>query len=257
MKQIPIIFFILMMFTHQVTAQNEPIEKLLKDYIKELNALGQTKNLDKLKPYFDKNFKTNQTFIGLGGTITRSSGELKDFMKELANLTTDSDVKMNLEIAKIHNVIQGDKNATLSAVINMEIVVDGKSYESSVVSTSVIARKNEKGEWKFVHFDNIRTVKGKAAGKCISYFYERPNSYVVAVLYPGGIEYLKSFEHIFIKTKGGQSLLNTDYGQYTWTKGKVMNPQNEEIGSATTEKEAISLLLKNLYKGNCITFITK
>ena len=92
----------LMLLSVQVKAQDEPIAKLFKEYIKELNDLNKTKDLNRVLKFIDPSFETSQTYIGLSGVARGSTRDFSDFAADLQVLTTDRDVQLNLKIDKIN-----------------------------------------------------------------------------------------------------------------------------------------------------------
>ena len=212
--------------------------------------------------YFDREFRTNQTYIGLTGKVTRRSQDISGFASGLKGLTSDREINLNLTIDEVTSVGQGPRTATLTAKITMDLVVNGKSAEKGGFSVNMAATKSEDdGKWRFVHSDQIRTVEERQAGNCISYFYERKNGFVTEVYYPIGFEYEKNLDVFTMKMVDGKRTININYRQYEWDNdGKVLDVYNDtktEIGSSNDPKEAITFILGQMYGDNCLGFSVK
>lgn len=264
MKNIALIIIILTLFSGRVNAQEEIVSKLFQDYIKEVNNLDKTRDVKRVLRFFDQNFQTNQTYLGLQGVVSRSSQDISGFAKGLQGLISDRDIKLNLTVNKITNISQGRTKATISANLTMDLLVDGNSAEKGGFVVNMAATKSQKtGEWRFVHSDNIRTVEERKAGKCVCYFYERKDGYVTELFYPVGFEYENKLDVFTMRTDDNDlRTIKANYRQYEWDKsGKVIDvfyeDSRKEMGTAKNAKDAITLILAEKYKNNCLGFTQK
>lgn len=262
MKKMISAVIVLTLLSAHVKAQEAPITQLFKGYIKELNDLNKTKDLNRVLKFFDPSFETNQTYIGLSGVARRSTRDFSDFTADLQVLTTDRDVQLNLKIDKINDVVQGSRSGTISASLTMDILVDRKIAEKGSFNVTMAAAKAKAGSrWLFIHSDNIRTVEERNAGRCICYFYERKNDFVTELSYPVGFDYYKILDTFRFRNHNDVRTIHVDDRWYEWEKsGEILDLQGgakTEVGTAQDPKGAAVVILGQIYQENCLSFTTR
>ena len=262
MKKIIAAMIVLAFVSVEVKSQDEPMTKLFKEYIKELNDLNKTKDLNRVLKFLDPSFETNQTYIGLSGVARRSTRDFSDFAADLQVFTTDRDIQLNLKIDKINDVVQGSRSGTITASLTMDVLVDGKIAEKGSFNITMAAIKAKAGSrWLFVHSDNIRTVEERNAGRCICYFYERKNDFVTELSYPVGFDYYKILDTFKFRNHNDVRTVHVDDRWYEWEKsGKILDLQDEaktEIGTAQDPKGVAVVILGQIYQENCLSFTTR
>lgn len=264
MKFLIVFITISLMLRDSTYAQDEvAIKKLFNTYIQELNDLNKNKDLKRVLNLLDPEFEINETYIGLTGKVVRTTNDRADHANELQIfISDDKDVKLGLTIDEITNIKQGTKMATISATLTMDIIADGISAEKGGFTVNMAARLNNKEEWKFIQSDNIRTVEERNSGTCACFFYERKSGFVTELYYPVGFEYTKILDVFTINQKKKTKTIGVNYKQYEWEKGgELFDPFGDDgrtkIGSVQDEKDAIILILGQMYEDHCLDFLKK
>ena len=260
MKHFLLVVACITIFSVSVKGQDEPVVKLFQAYIQDLNDLNKTQDFEGLMNYFHPDFRIELTYVGLTGKVSRKSRDLAQFASGLQDFASEETIELDLKVDKINGVVQGSKSATISATVNMDLKMNGQNAEKGGFMVNMVAVKSEDDQWKFVHSDQIRTVEERYAGTCLCYFYKRDNGYVTEVFYPTGLEYQKQLDVFKIQTKDQVKIITTKDRQYEWHSGgklsAVYADNKKALGSAKGEKEAITLILKQLYQDSCLNFTT-
>lgn len=239
-------------------AQKGEITTFFEDFVSEINNLTVTKDINKVTAYLSPDFQVNRTFIGPNGKVERSVLSVNAYVKGLLAYVGDRDIQPNIKIEQISKVIEGPTVATISAVLSMNMNVDGELAEQGGFVVNYGMAKDKEGKWKMVHSDVVRTLIQRNIGNCPTRFYERETSLVAELYYPAGFEYKSELEAFNFKTVDKQRFISNDFRQYSWdTDGSVFHLENEKktkLGMATTEKEAAKVILGENYRVHCLSF---
>ncbi len=239
-------------------AQKSEIKDFFENYVSEINNLAVTKDVNKVTAYLSPDFQVNRTFIGPNGRVERTVLSVNAYVKGLLAYVGERDIQPNIKIEEISKVIEGPTVATISAVLSMNMKVDGELAEQGGFVVNYGIAKNDQGEWKMVHSDVVRTLIQRNIGNCPTRFYERETALVAELYYPAGFEYKSELEAFNFKTIDKQRFISNDFRQYNWdSDGSLYQMENEKktkLGVATNEKEAAKLILGDTYRLHCLGF---
>lgn len=255
-----IVITVLLCLSTQIAAlaQQEEIKDFFTAYINEINSLNKTKDMSKVMAYFSPDFQVNRTFIGPNGKVERTVLSVTAFAQSLKGLTTDRDVQPNLKIEQISKIIEGPTTATISAVLSLNMNVDGAFAEEGGFVTNYAMIKNKAGEWKLIHSDVVRTLVKRNAGNCPCRFYTRESSLVAELYYPAGFEYKNELEAFKFRTVDKRRYITNNLKEYDWAQDggvyQIENDNRTKIGQAANEQDAAKAILGQLYRVHCLGF---
>lgn len=235
---------------------DDPINKLLKDYINKINALTQgTQKADVLN-LFDEKYSGNTVYVNLSGTLLRKNYVLKDLNAQLDDIIDDNNYEFKLTLDKVVFKSQKERAGIISAVVNFESSINKKVAEKGTMLMDIVAiQKN--GDWKIVQNNMVRVSEAKDIGECICYFYEKGKTkFVTEMYYPSGLEYSQELNSFHVMTKEKKRIIKSGKKEYYWdgSTGKVTY-KGTLLGQSKDAKQAIQFALKNQYKETCVNTV--
>ncbi|RZS99753.1 hypothetical protein [Aquimarina brevivitae] len=259
MKKITLLL-ILSLFSFNVYSytkvDNEPIKKLLMDYIDRINALEKGANKTDVLYLFDEKYTGNTVYINLSGALVRRNYSKKDISSQLDDIVNDDNYSFQLMLDKVVFQSQKDKAGAISAVINFESFIDKKLAEKGTLLMDMVGIEIN-GEWKIVQNNMVRVSEAKDIGDCVCYMYGNGQTkFVTEVYFPDGLEYSQKLESFQVTTRDGQRLLKTHSDEFDWKGTGNLMYKGKSIGKVENSKQAIQAAVKELYKDSCakITF---
>jgi len=260
MKKITLLFIITFIsFSSLQTrafSKEEPMKKLLMQYIEKMNALNNgTKKGDVLE-LFDEKYKGNTVYVNLSGTLVRKNYSKKDISVQLSDIVNDINYKFKLILDKVVFVTEKERSGTISAVINFESYIDQKIAEKGTMLMDLVAIQSN-GGWKIVQNNMIRISEAKDIGECVCYIYEKGSTkFVTEVYFPSGLEYSQDLNAFQVTSKESKRIIKSDNNDFYWSRdtGKLTF-KGASIGKATNARKAVEYVLKNLYKDSCVNIV--
>lgn len=242
------------MLSINAISQETAIEKQVKQYVKLLNNLNETKDEAALIALFAPDFKSLITTTALSGKNNTMAGDLarqkQIFRKVMAYETID----INLKILELSNVNQNEGKGSLTAKLSSILFIDGQEYEKNSYIIDATIKKDESGKWLFDYFYVDRTLEERRKGICVAYFYERKDNYIVEINYPSVSDYSKAyFPFRFEFIDGSRRIIEKEH-DYLWkADNTIIYEINEKTlaGTAENKKEAVGLILQDHYSEQC------
>ncbi|WP_074407199.1 MULTISPECIES: hypothetical protein [Aquimarina] len=260
MKKITFILILIFLFSsvHPVKAfnENDPIKKLLVDYIDKMNALTQGTQKEDVLNLFDEKYRGNTVYVNLSGTLVRKNYTKKDVSSQLSDIVNDNNYQFRLTIDKIVFQSQKERAGTISAVISFESFVDKRLAEKGTMLMDVVAIRIN-GGWKIVQNNMIRVSEAKDIGECVCYFYEKGTTkFIAEVYFPSGLEYSQELNAFQVMIKDKKRIIKSDSKEYYWNEntGKLTY-KGGLIGQTSNSRKAVEFALKNLYKESCVNIV--
>lgn len=248
---------------HISSAQNKSVGDTFREYITELNGLSKNRDITRVVRYFDRDYVFTETYIGLTGRSSRVEGKISDFRNSIKGILSEENVQLNLKIEKLNEIAQDEIYGTISATLSVDLVVDGKQLEKNGFNVTMTAIKNKLGKWRFIQGDIVRKLEKREAGNCVCYFYERNDDFVTELIYPIGFDYRRILDDFKFRGDKNDRYIKTGYRQFAWDKdGAIKEIYLEEgekpsVGLADEKKEAIMVILNNIYSDECISIISR
>ncbi len=260
MKKFTLLLILMFSFSgfHHSFAYNneEPIKKLLMNYINKMNALNQGTQKEDVLELFDEKYSGNTVYVNLSGTLVRKNYSKKDISSQLDDIIDDNNYKFKLIMDKVVFQTQKERAGIISAVINFESYIDKRLAEKGRMLMDVVAIKSN-GEWKIVQNNMVRVSEAKDIGECVCYVYAKGSTkFVTEVYFPSGLEYSQEFDAFQITTKDNKRIIKTSSNEFYWDRnnGKVKF-KGGDIGRGENARKAIEVVLKDLYKDSCVNIV--
>ncbi len=237
-------------------ADNEPIKKLLVEYIDKMNTLTRDTQKADLLGLFDEKYSGNTVYVNLSGALVRKNYDKKDISSQLDDIIDDNNYKFKLILDKVVFQSQKERAGTISAVINFESYIDKKIAEKGTMLMDVVAIKSNDG-WKIVQKNMVRVSEAKDIGECVCYVYGKGSTkFVTEIYFPSGLEYSQEFDAFQITTKDNKRIVKSNKNEFYWSKdsGKL-SFKGSQIGKAQDARKAVEIVLKDLYKDSCVNIV--
>ncbi len=235
---------------------NEPIKKLLVDYINKMNALTQGTQKEDVLRLFDEKYVGNTVYVNLSGALVRKNYEKKDISNQLDDIIGDNNYKFKLTLDKVVFQSQKERAGTISAVVVFESFIDKRLAEKGTMLMDLVAIRVN-GGWKIVQNNMVRVSEAKDIGDCVCYMYGKGSTkFVTEVYFPSGLEYSQEFDAFQVTSKEGKRIIKSDNNEFYWSRdtGKLTF-KGDQLGKAENAKKAIEFVLKDLYKDSCVNIV--
>lgn len=231
----------------------EPVKKLLKDYIKAINTLGVTTPKSDVLKMFNKRYSGNTSYIRISGAIVRKKYSKTDISSQLDDVISDN-FKFNLVLTKIIHVVQKEKVGAISALINFETSINEKVAERGTMLVNFVGIK-QNDIWKILQNDMVRVSEEKDMGDCICYVYAKGNTkFVTETYFPAGVEYDNELDYFHITRDGDIRTIKTKDGKtYKWDTVKgILFWRSKQVAQVRTVQEVVEASIKHLYREPCV-----
>ena len=255
-----ILLFIVSVFSFNsyanFTNDDEPIKKLLMDYISKVNALEKGAKKSDVLYLFDDKYSGNTVYINLSGALVRKNYSKKDISSQLDDIVNDDNYSFKLMLDNVVFQSQKENAGAISAVINFESFIDKKLAEKGTMLMDIVGIKVN-NEWKIVQNNMVRVSEAKDIGDCVCYMYGNGETkFVTEVYFPDGLEYSQKLESFQLTRRDGERLVKSHSDEFIWKGTGVLFYKGKSIGKVETSKQAIETAVKELYKDSCakITF---
>ena len=236
--------------------ENEPIKKLLMNYINKMNALTQGTQKEDVLQLFDEKYNGNTVYVNLSGALVRKNYDKKDIASQLDDIIDDDNYDFKLTLDKVVFQSQKERAGTISAVVNFESFIGKKLAEKGTMLMDLVAIQSN-GGWKIVQNNKVRVSEAKDIGECVCYVYGKGSTkFVTEVYFPSGLEYSQEFDSFQLTTKDGKRIIKSASNEFYWRRdtGKIFF-KGTQIGRAEDAKKAVEVVLKDLYKDSCVNIV--
>lgn len=263
MKTLSLFTLLILISFSSGIAQSKSMEDNFNDYIAEINALNQTKDIKKVVRFLSRDFVYTDTYIGLTGRSRRVEGNFTDYKNSIKGLMSNEDIDLNMKVVKINNIVEDEAFGTISATLSMGLAVNQKDLEKNEFTVTMTAIVDKLGKWKFIQSDVIRTLSERMAGTCVCYFYERNDDFVTELIYPSGFDYVRILNDFKFRTYDDKRVVKSGYKQFEWNKDgsmKELYTEDEEIQlleSAADKKAAALSILSSMYSYECTDIVVR
>ncbi|WP_299898159.1 hypothetical protein [uncultured Aquimarina sp.] len=257
MKKITLLLIILICqssFTARA-GDDEPIKKLLMDYIAKMNNLEKGAKKNSVLLLFDEKYSGNTVYVNLSGALVRKEYDKKHISSQLDDIINDDNYSFKLKLENIVFQSQKENAGIISAVVNFESFIDKKLAEKGTMLMDMVAVKvNER--WKIVQNNMVRVSEAKDIGECVCYMYGNGDTkFVTEVYFPAGLEYDQKLESFQITKKDGVRVIKTHSEEFAWKGNGGVYYNGKSIGKTKEPKKAIQAAVKKLYKDSCVNVI--
>ncbi len=243
-------------FARNIVNEDDPIRKLLMDYINKINALTVETQKEDVLNLFDDKYSGNTVYVNLSGALVRKNYSKKDISSQLDDIIDDNNYRFKLTLDKVVFQTQKEQAGIISAVVNFESFVDKKQAEKGTMLMDIVTIYTN-GAWKIVQNNMVRVSEAKDIGNCVCYVYEKGTTkFVTEIYFPSGLEYSQNLNAFQVTTKDNKRIIKSGNNDFYWSKdtGKL-SFKGGQIGTATSSREAIEYVLKDLYKDSCVNMI--
>lgn len=234
-------------------AQKKEVTTLLKSYISASNALNETKDVNNVLNLFDKKYINNIAYVGLTGVVNKSSIDYNQLTKQLEDNLKNANYNFKMTIGQIVYESQKQSAGTVSAVINFESTIDGKTAEKGTILMNIVAALVQ-DEWKIINNNTVRVSETSEIGNCVCYLFSKGDSFFNAeTYYPAGVKYDREYISYRVSVKEGKrTIVNRSNNKvYTWLENGDVLDNGKKIGSAETSDQAIQSVLTSVYSETC------
>ncbi len=258
MKKITLLLVIIFTGTNLFVARandNEPIKKLLMDYISKINNLEKGANKNNVLYLFDEKYSGNTVYVNLSGALVRKDYDKKNISSQLDDIVNDDNYSFKLTLDKVVFQNQKENAGIISAVVNFESFINKKLAEKGTMLLDMVGIKIDQ-KWKIVQNNMIRVSEAKDIGECVCYMYGNGESkFVTEVYFPAGLEYDQKLESFQITRKDDLRIIKSHGDEFTWKGNGGVYYKNTAIGKTKEPKKAIQAVVKKLYKDSCVDVI--
>lgn len=235
---------------------DDPIKKLLVEYINKFNSLDRgTKKADVLD-LFNEKYSGNTVYVNLSGALVRKDYEKKDISSQLDDIIDDDNYGFKLMLEKVVFQKQKESAGIISAVINFESSINSRIAEKGTMLMDLVGIRVN-GGWEIVQNNMVRVSEAKDIGECVCYVYGKGETkFVTEVYFPSGLEYSQEFDAFQVTTKNDKRVIKSHSNEFYWSKktGKLTY-KGGDIGEAKNSRQAIEFVLKDLYKDSCVNIV--
>lgn len=238
--------------------EDQAIIELFRNYIAEINNLDKSKSTDNLKKLLSPDFVINQTQVALEGNIRRFSHDREEHLGGFREIYLTEGVTLASNIERVLRTTSGLNTALIIAEVKANISYDGKVGQKVTNFVNAIGSQTN-GEWKLTQIDNVTVPDERTIGNCPCRFYERGNGFATELAYPSGLEYETKLDVFTIRNGQAARTIKMNKQLYNWkSNGEVMSADEKEVlGTTNTPKEAVTLILAEVYKDRCIKIIAR
>ena len=247
--------FLAVSFSVKANNNPNPIKDLLMEYIVSYNGLGKTTVNDDFLNLFSDDFKSLQAHVKIDGLLSRKSLNKKDLEKDIAKLAENEDMAFDFSLKEVLYELQREKAGTISALVEFQTKVDAKVLDKGTVHVNLVGGQVA-GKWKIKQVSMVRVSEEKEVGNCTCNLFGEGSFFLSEVKYPSGLLYTKENPSFRVKTSGDYRVISFFNKEAIWDiKSGAITLDSKVIGKATEVKEATKVIIKELYKDNCLNFI--
>lgn len=244
------------MYPNNRAIEEEPIKKLLINYISKINALNKGGNKQDVLKLFDEKYRGNTVYVNLSGALVRKDYEKRDISSQLDDIVNDDNYSFMMKLDDVVFQSQKERAGTISAVVSFESFINKKLAEKGTMLMDLVGIRVN-GGWKIVQNNMIRVSEAKDIGECVCYMYGNGSTkFITEVYYPDGLEYSQQLGSFQVTKKEGKRIIKSQGEEFSWSGNGKLTYKGKVIGAAEKPKEAIQVAIKSLYKDACadVTF---
>ncbi|AXT52430.1 hypothetical protein D1818_16880 [Aquimarina sp. BL5] len=258
MKKITLALIIIFICNSTFVAKasvEEPIKKLLMDYINKINDLERGAKKNDVLYLFDEKYSGNTVYVNLSGALVRKNYDKKNISSQLDDIINDDNYSFRLTLDKIVFQNQKENAGIISAVVSFESFINKKLAEKGTMLMDMVGIQiNER--WRIVQNNMVRVSEAKDIGECVCYMYGNGDTkFVTEVYFPAGLEYDQKLESFQITRKDGVRLIKSHSEEFSWKGNGGIYYKGKSIGKTKDSKLAIQAAVKDLYKDSCINVV--
>ncbi len=258
MKKITLILTVIFIVNNMFTvhaSNDEPIKKLLMDYINKINDLERGAKKNDVLYLFDEKYSGNTVYVNLSGALVRKNYDKKNISSQLDDIINDDNYSFKLTLDKIVFQNQKENAGIISAVINFESFIDKKLAEKGTMLMDIVGIKIDQ-RWRIVQNNMIRVSEAKDIGECVCYMYGNGDTkFVTEVYFPAGLEYDQKLESFQITRKDDERIIKTHSNEFSWKGDGTLYYKEKSIGKTKDSRQAIQAAVKELYKDSCVKLV--
>ncbi|WP_299260508.1 hypothetical protein [uncultured Aquimarina sp.] len=258
MKKITLAFIIIFICNSTFVAQasvEEPIKKLLMDYINKINDLQRGAKKNDVLYLFDEKYSGNTVYVNLSGALVRKNYDKKNVSSQLDDIINDDNYSFRLTLDKIVFQNQKDNAGIISAVVGFESFINKKLAEKGTMLMDMVGIQIDE-RWRIVQNNMVRVSEAKDIGECVCYMYGNGDTkFVTEVYFPAGLEYDQKLESFQITRKDGVRLIKSHSEEFSWKGNGGVYYKGKPVGKTKDPKLAIQAAVKNLYKDSCVNVV--
>lgn len=242
--------------TSQDNKSSTPSHDLLKSYINSVNTLEKDGNAKNVLNLYSDLYTGNTTYVNLSGGIIKKTYSKEDIKRQLEDIIQDDEYSFQLKLNKVLYSNQKEKAGTISALLDFESYIDKKEAEKGTMLINMVA-SSQNNEWKIIQNNMVRVSEAKDIGDCVCHIYAKGDTkFVTELYYPAGVTYGHKFESYQFTSNGNERIIKSLGETFVWNAGNNNITQNEKmVGTATSEKDAIKLLIKRANQEPCADII--
>ncbi|MFC5048175.1 hypothetical protein ACFSTE_02020 [Aquimarina hainanensis] len=235
---------------------DEPVRKLLSDYVNMVNGLNQGVDKETVLELFSESYVGNTAYVRLSGTVVRKRYKKEDLARQIDDIVGVNKYKFRLSLDKVLYVSQKERAGTISALVTFESLVDGKLAEKGTMLMNLVGTYQSEG-WKIVQNNIVRVSETKDVGDCVCYVYAKGSTkFVTEIYFPAGVEYGQDFVTFRVTTKDEDRIIKSGNKDFVWSKETgELTYKGASIGTAEDSKKAIEAALKDMYKESCLKIL--
>ncbi|WP_298545444.1 hypothetical protein [uncultured Aquimarina sp.] len=233
----------------------EPIKKLLMDYINKINDLERGAKKNDVLYLFDEKYSGNTVYVNLSGALVRKNYDKKNISSQLDDIINDDNYSFKLTLDKIVFQSQKENAGIISAVVSFESFINKKLAEKGTMLMDMVGIQVDE-RWRIVQNNMVRVSEAKDIGECVCYMYGNGDTkFVTEVYFPAGLEYDQKLESFQITRKDGVRLIKSHSEEFSWKGNGSLYYKGKSVGKTKDPKLAIQAAVKNLYKDSCINVV--
>jgi len=265
-----VFFWILIVATGLVLAQEAKAEdnkaddrKVLEENLytfgKAYESLPQTKNVESVLKYFDKDATSNIFVFNISGkSRVQNYTNIVGFEAYMNKIIASEGIVFKYDITDIVDITLGEGIASVVYKVDYEI----KEQEGLWVKgkeTVTLALEKKKGKWVIVHYTFIQMEDEKLKGTCLVEMFvgdTNAESIVTRTVVPNGRSYSSKFDNFVFRSIEGDCIIKVQDNLYKRLKTgplyQISEDGEEEIGAPNSKKATIMMIIEDsLYKDGC------
>ncbi len=258
MKKITLVFIIIFIcnsFNVGYANEEEPIKKLLMNYINKINDLERGAKKNDVLYLFDEKYSGNTVYVNLSGALVRKDYDKKNVSSQLDDIINDDNYSFRLTLGEVVFLSEKENAGIISAVVTFESFINKKLAEKGTMLMDMVGVKVDE-RWSIVQNNMVRVSEAKDIGECVCYMYGNGDTkFVTEVYFPAGLEYDQKLESFQVTRKNGLRIIKSHSDEFSWKGNGNLYYKGKSIGKTKETKKAIEIAVKKLYKDSCVDVI--
>lgn len=228
------------------------IEKFIRDFARANEEVTNTRDKETVLKYLSKDLFLTIVKSNVLDNLGLIQYTYDDYSAQLDQLLQREGMSRGYVVREILRSRLRGRTGVVVCDIDAQITSNGAVWTKGKQIVSFTLKKFETG-WKILHINVIMLEEEENKGTCLVEVFAAPSgNYASKTVAPGGANYTTHLNTFDFTRTGGQVQISLD-GEpaYSWQKDGPVQKAGQSLGTAVDEREAVMVILKDLYSKNC------